>query len=195
MVQQDSPYTQAHVTDRLNVPAGLLAVMGTAFLLGTFSVLVLMATLPGRALSTLRLCYVCMPEGTAPVVDGLVERTLVGLGSLRSPGRCLAVLLVTALVWLLEALTFWLVAYGFGLRECHAGHLLMGANMVFATAMVYLGTVPLAPGGVGAFEVLARETLALGPLASAERSVGGAYALALHAAIMLPVVVVGLVLL
>ena len=117
------------MTDRSGVSAALLAVLGAALLVGTFSVLVLMATLPGGALDSppvLRLDA----GGTAPVVDGLVERTLVGLGSLRSPGRCLAVLLVTALVWLLEALSFWLVAYGFGLREYHAGHLLMGVSGV-----------------------------------------------------------------
>ena len=64
--------------------------------------------------------------------------------------------------------------------------------MVLVTAITNIGSaIPAAPGGLGLFEIIARETLVLGPLAAVERSVAAGYALVVHAALLLPMIVLG----
>jgi hypothetical protein len=61
--------------------------------------------------------------------------------------------------------------------------------MVAAAANLAI-TLPSASGGIGPFELLAKETLTFLGVGSA---VAGAYAVALHGLLLLPVIVAGLV--
>jgi hypothetical protein len=79
---------------------------------------------------------------------------------------------------------YYLVGLSFDIGEGFAAYL-----MVTAAANLAI-TLPSASGGIGPFEFLAKETLTFLGVGSA---VAGAYAVALHGLLLLPVIVAGLI--
>ena len=72
----------------------------------------------------------------------------------------------------------------------------MATAMVLVTAIANIGSsVPAAPGGLGLFELVARETLVLLPLGPVDRALAGGFAALVHAVLILPMIVLGQVLL
>jgi len=111
---------------------------------------------------------------------------LAGLGQLRGLRAWTLVLVTTALSWGLEATAYWLVgeAFGLGLDPWLYLGVAGAANLAIAA--------PSTAGGIGPFEFFAREVLVVFGVATAA---GTAYAIALHALILVPVVIAGLALL
>ena len=63
---------------------------------------------------------------------------------------------------------------------------------MLVTAIANIGSsIPAAPGGLGLFELVARETLVLLPLAAVDRAAAGAYVAVVHAALLMPMIVMG----
>jgi uncharacterized protein (TIRG00374 family) len=155
-----------------------------AFVAATCGValLALRPRLAGQLVALLRFA----PARVRPAARGWLGAFLGGVATLRG-GRAWSAVLATSLVgWLLEAAAYWLVGRGFGL-PLEAAHYLAvcaAANLAIAA--------PSTAGGVGPFEFFAREVaVAFGATAA----VSTAYALALHALLLIPVVVLGLALL
>ena len=177
---------------RYGVPAGLLMLGLTLPFVATFCVLVLMSLYPRQVHTfTLRL-FGRLPDKFVSLIGGLLTKALEGIAPLRNPQTLAAVFGLSIPVWLAEAAVFWLMGYSFGIERYHEGPVPMAVNMVLTTAPTNLGgSIPAAPGGLGLFEIVAREVLVLGPLASVDTSVAGGYVVALHAVILLPVIVLG----
>ncbi len=120
----------------------------------------------------------------------LVERWVVsfsrGLGQLRGLRGWSLVLATSAGSWGLEATAYWLVgeAFGLGLAPWFYIAVAGAANLAVAA--------PSTAGGIGPFEFFAREVLVVFGIGG---SVATAYSLVLHALVLLPVVVAGLLLL
>ena len=134
------------------------------------------------------------PAKARPGLSGLVHRFIGGLRVLNSPRRHLGVFLLSWPVWLLEGGMYLLVGYSFGIHLLFDSFWTMALVMMLLTATSNLATaLPSSAGGIGPFEVVAKETLvALG----VSGSVGAVYAVALHlVALWLPVTLLGLVLL
>lgn len=125
------------------------------------------------------------PARLRPQVAGLAGSFVIGLHSLRSPLDMAGAFVTSVLSWLLEATMYYVVGLAFGLDLGFEVYLLIcaGANL----AISVLAT----QGGVGPFEVVTRETVAHFGGAGAE-SVASAYAVALHALVLIPVIVLGL---
>ena len=160
--------------------------------IGAFVVLILLSAYPDQTrVFTLRLLG-WLPERITSILDGLLTRALDGIAPLRSPRTLAALFGLSIPIWLTEVAVFWLMGYSFGIEKYHDGHIQMAVNMVLTTAITNIGgSIPAAPGGLGLFELIAREVLTLGPLASVDRSVAGGYVIALHAVILLPVIALG----
>ena len=180
----------------LGIPASLLALGLTLPFIGAFCALALLSAYPDRAQSLTSRLFRRLPNRIASILDGLLIRVLEGIAPLREP-RTLATLFALSIpVWLTEVAVFWIMGYSFGIDEYHDGAASMAVNMVLTTALTNIGgSIPAAPGGLGLFELISREILVLGPLASVDRSVAGGYVIALHAAILLPVIVLGQIIL
>jgi glycosyltransferase 2 family protein len=111
---------------------------------------------------------------------------LTGFAVLTSPARFGMALVATAGAWSLELAMYWLIARAFDLDASLI-------TIAFAGAAANVGlSVPLAQGGVGAFQILATEALVKSGVAEAAAA---AYALALHFFLIVPVSLVGLVVL
>lgn len=150
------------------------------FFIGALVVLFVIAsseTLADRVLSL-------APGEMGDKVRKLAVSFLSGLRVMRSPRQLLAVFTFSCLAWLVEAAAFWIVGFSFNLQQPYY-------VMVLACAAANLAiTLPSSPGGIGPFELLARETVVL---FGTDTGVAGAYALVLHFAVLLiPVVILGL---
>ena len=180
----------------LGIPAGLLMLGLTLPFIGAFCVLALLAVYPDQTHSLVLRLLGRLPEKITSILDGLLTRALEGIAPLREPRILAALFGLSIPIWLTEVAVFWLMGYSFGIDQYHDGHIQMAVNMVLTTAITNIGgSIPAAPGGLGLFEVIAREVLVLGPLATVDKSVAGGYVIALHAVILLPVIVLGQIIL
>jgi uncharacterized membrane protein YbhN (UPF0104 family) len=131
-------------------------------------------------------------EGPSLRALHFVDMFLDGVRPLRSSVSIAFLFLFSAPIWLFEAGLFFMIGYSFGLHEVYDSPGEMAVAVVLITAIANVGSsIPAAPGGIGLFELLARETMVLLPLAAVDRSVAGAYVAVLHAALLLPMIVLG----
>ena len=115
---------------------------------------------------------------------GLVEGVVAGLESLRSGRDVLVVFGVTLWVWFLETAKYWLVSFAFAdLGVSYVGIVLMGGAVNLLTAL------PSLPGYIGTFELGIKILEGIG----APSTPAGSYILILHAILLLPVTLLGLV--
>jgi glycosyltransferase 2 family protein len=120
-----------------------------------------------------------VPDRLAPHLDGLVE----GLTMFsRTPATAAATVTVTAISWLLLALSNWLLLRGFDLPVSYGGALVIA----LATGLAMI--IPSAPASLGVFE--ATTVLCLGgyPVTHVQAVT---YAVALHAMNVIPLLMAG----
>ncbi len=127
-----------------------------------------------------------IPGALGERLAGMAEGVIGGLAVLRDARLGVGLLVATAVTWGLEAVTYGLVGAGFdlGLSPLVYLGLCGAANLAIAA--------PSTSGGIGPFEFFAREVAVwFGAAATAAT----AYALVVHALILVPVVLLGALLL
>jgi len=124
-----------------------------------------------------------VPSRLRPPLLEFAEGIVAGLESMRSGRDVLVLFGVTLLVWLLETLKYWLVSFAFDLHLPYTGILLMGGAVNLLTAL------PSLPGYIGTFELGIKVLEGIG----APSAPAGSYVLVLHAILLLPVTLLGLV--
>ena len=123
-----------------------------------------------------------LPARFREPVRGFADRFVEGLYFLRS-GRDMLMIFVTSLViWLAETGKYWFVMHAFDFHVSFFVLMLMNGVVNLFT------TIPSAPGYVGTFDTPGIEVLvAFG----VNPEIAGAYTLVLHAALWLPITVLG----
>jgi hypothetical protein len=123
-----------------------------------------------------------LPGRIREPVRGFADRFMEGLSFLRS-GRDVAMIFVTSLVvWLAETGKYWFVMQAFDFEVSFFVLMLMNGVVNLFT------TIPSAPGYVGTFDEPGIEVLkAFG----VNENIAGAYTLVLHAALWLPITLLG----
>ena len=178
--------------ERAGLPWPLLAAGMTVPFIGAFGALLLLAHLPDRARAVAGAAVRLAPQRLGTRLLGLAEMLLHGLSPLRNPGTVARLLVLSAPIWLFEAALFYLIGLSFGMEEMYGSAVEMATAMVLVTAIANIGSsVPAAPGGLGLFELVARETLVLLPLGSVDRALAGGFAALVHAVLILPMIVLG----
>jgi hypothetical protein len=163
----------------LGVGAGLLFLAGTAVLVG-------LAYSPVRVRRLLLKVAAFAPAALATKAEGLLDAFLTGLAALRSPGVMLLAAVISVGSWVVEASMYYVVGEAFHLNVGFDVYLIIVAAANLALSIF------ASPGGVGPFELATREVLVLYNVGSASAS---AYAIALHALLLAPVIVLGFALL
>lgn len=113
-----------------------------------------------------------------------------GLEALRGVKSLANIFVLSIVVWLADGMVFWVMGHAFGLPELLGSRVALLPAALLTMALANLVTaLPSSSGGVGPFEFFAQSVLAfLGvPLA-----VASAYAIAVHAVLILPMTAVGL---
>lgn len=125
-----------------------------------------------------------LPERWRGELHRFVSSFLAGTRALRSPGVVVMVFACTVMFWLLVAIVYLIVGEAFHIDAGVETYLLVtaAANLAFS--------VPLTQGGVGSFEFLVQQALIFSDV---DESVGAAYALVLHALVLISMVGAGLV--
>ncbi|HET6446726.1 MAG TPA: lysylphosphatidylglycerol synthase transmembrane domain-containing protein [candidate division Zixibacteria bacterium] len=117
-----------------------------------------------------------------PVLD-MTALFLEGLESLRSFRSVLMIFFTSLVIWLLETVKYWFVMQAFPFEVGFFALMLMNGVVNLAT------TLPSAPGYIGTFDA---PGIAVLTLYGVQAAVATAYTLVLHAALWLPVTLLGI---
>lgn len=160
-----------------------LAVGGAVLFLGASLVFLLLALFPERAGGTVRAAIDrLLPARFRPRAAELFDQFLLGLRALRSPVDVAMVLLTSIGIWLLETLKYWFVMHAFPFTVNFFALMLMNGVVNLAT------TLPSAPGYLGTFDA---PGIAVLQAYGVPADVAAGYTFVLHAALWLPVTLLG----
>jgi uncharacterized protein (TIRG00374 family) len=160
-----------------------VAIIGTVLFFGALLVFLLAAMFP--ALTSRFVSWSIghlVPARFRPKVEGIAGKFLEGLACLRSPRDALMILVTSIVVWLFETGKYWFLMQGFAFTVSFFALMLMNgiANLITS--------IPSAPGYIGTFEaagVAALQAYNVG------KEVATAYTIVLHAALWLPITILG----
>ena len=178
------------VSDAVRMPVALVAVVVIVPFVGALMAMVGVALYPLRARNLTSALTRRLPEGIGPRIDSLVELFIEGFSVLRRPRPLATVFLLSLPIWLAEGTMYYVIALGFDLNDHFETVGLMAASMLLLTSVSNLAaSLPSSQGSVGPFEFFGVLTLVFLGMASGPAT---AYVVVLHAALLLPVVVLGL---
>jgi uncharacterized protein (TIRG00374 family) len=162
--------------------AARLRIVGALFIIAIAAMAVL-AGMPQRVERIADFFLRRMPsESMRSRATGLVRSLLDGLGALRSPADSFVVYGLTLVAWLCETGMYLLIAIGFGIE-------LPFSVFLLAAAFANLVTIaPSTPGYIGVFDAPIVYTLTS---FGVDPNLATSYTLVLHAALYLPVTLVG----
>ena len=162
-----------------------VAVYGTIVFLAALFIFLLASMFPQTTIKIANLIFSkILPSTMQEKVMGIVHKFLDGLASLRSPANILMVFLTSVVIWLLETMKYWFVMHAFNFTVSFFALMLMNGIVNLAT------TIPSAPGYIGTFD--APGIAVLGAY-GVQQATAAAYTLTLHAALWIPITVLGAV--
>lgn len=123
-----------------------------------------------------------LPQRFRLTLKSFVDRFLTGFVSLRSPADVLMVLVTSIVIWLFETWKYWFVMHAFPFEVSFFALMLMNGIVNLAT------TIPSAPGYIGTFD---KPGIAVLQAYGVSGAVAAGYTLVLHAALWLPITVLG----
>jgi uncharacterized protein (TIRG00374 family) len=123
-----------------------------------------------------------LPARFREKVRGFLDRFITGLAALRDLRHIVMVFFTSILIWLLETVKYWFVMHAFNFEVSFFTLMLMNGVVNLAT------TLPAAPGYIGTFDTPGIEVLAA---FGVNRALATAYTLVLHAALWLPITLLG----
>jgi glycosyltransferase 2 family protein len=166
-----------------NIDLVQLAVIMAALFGAALLVLFVLAFSPAWRDRADRLLMALTPKRFEPAVTGLMHSFVDGLASLRSPADLGVAWVMSGISWLLEATMYYMVGLAFDLDVGFQYYLLVTAAANLAISVL------ASQGGIGPFEVVAKQVMIA---AGVGASLATAYAIGLHALVLLPVIAVGL---
>ena len=162
----------------------LVVILGSVVFLGALLVFFAVAAVPARFMSlTEWFANRLLPERLrAPILD-FARRFIVGLAALRSGRGLFMIFLTSVVIWLLETVKYWFVMHAFDFTVSFFALMLMNGVVNLAT------TLPSAPGYIGTFD---GPGIAVLTLYGVDPAIAAAYTLTLHAALWLPITLLGI---
>jgi uncharacterized protein (TIRG00374 family) len=160
-----------------------LAVLGVIGFLMAVVLLIFMAVYPEPTESAFQwINQRLIPSRFRQQASQLSLRFLQGLGALRSPRDLFMVLATSILIWLLETVKYWYLMQAFPFDVGFFALMLMNGVVNLAT------TLPSAPGYIGTFDA---PGIAVLVAYGVDHAVATGYTLVLHAALWLPITLLG----
>jgi uncharacterized protein (TIRG00374 family) len=158
--------------------------LASSLFFGALLFFFVLAAMPQRALRMTEIVVnAFLPERLRHTTLELARRFLEGLESLRSFRAVLMIFFTSIVIWLLETVKYWFVMQAFDFQVSFFALMLMNGVVNLAT------TLPSAPGYVGTFDA---PGIAVLELYGVEAATAVAYTLVLHAALWLPITLLGI---
>jgi glycosyltransferase 2 family protein len=170
-------------TDQTFTIAGLARSLGIV-VVGMMIFMVALVLMPSRAVAFAETVVAVLPRGARRPIVSALEAFLRGAGVLRSPKLLLRVSAWSLVLWLWNALGFWIAFHAFGFT------LPFAAAVFFASAIALAASIPSAPGFVGPWHLMA--TFVLARMWGVDLNAAGAFAVGFHLAGFVPVTLMGL---
>lgn len=123
-----------------------------------------------------------LPAAIRPRIDDFYERFMAGLHSLSQASDVGMIFATSVVIWLLETIKYWFVMHAFEFEVSFLVLMLMNGLVNLATSL------PSAPGYIGTFDTPGIEVL---KQFGVPANVAAGYTFTLHAALWVPVTVVG----
>jgi hypothetical protein len=167
------------------LPEGLrlIVIAGGVLFLGALLVFLLLAARPAAAARLYDpLLEHLLPKRYGVKLRGFIERFLLGLAALRDVRQVFMIFFTSVLIWLLETVKYWFVMHAFDLQLSFFTLMLMNGIVNLST------TLPAAPGYLGTFDT---PGIAVLVAFGVGRELATAYTLVLHAALWLPITLLG----
>lgn len=162
----------------------LIVILGSAVFLGALLVFLAVAAVPERfLLVTEWFANRLLPERVREPIVAFARRFVVGLAALRSGRGLVMIFLTSVVIWLLETVKYWFVMHAFDFSVSFFALMLMNGVVNLAT------TLPSAPGYIGTFD---GPGIAVLTLYGVDPAIAAAYTLTLHAALWLPITLLGI---
>jgi glycosyltransferase 2 family protein len=175
----------------LNTDSGIagtiqdFAIIGTVLFFGALIIFILAAMFPTVTSKVVAWAIDLFPTDRFRVkLRGFADRFLEGLSCLRSPHDAVMILLTSIVIWVLETGKYWFLMHGFSFTISFFALMLMNGIANIIT------TIPSAPGYVGTFEAAGVAVLTAYGVST---SIATAYTVVLHAALLLPITILGAV--
>ncbi|MEZ4515980.1 MAG: lysylphosphatidylglycerol synthase transmembrane domain-containing protein [Chloroflexota bacterium] len=161
-----------------------LVIGGSVLFMGALIVFLVMAAMPERFMAIARwfVDHLVPQRFRQPILD-FTERFMEGLAGLRSTRGLFMIFFTSVLIWLLETVKYWFVMHAFSFQVSFFALMLMNGVVNLAT------TLPSAPGYIGTFD---GPGIAVLTLYGVPEEVATAYTLTLHAALWLPITLLGI---
>ncbi|MBI5565422.1 MAG: flippase-like domain-containing protein [Chloroflexi bacterium] len=171
--------TAPFLTDTLRTTV----IIGSLVFFGALIVFLFLAARPALAARLYNpLIDRLLPARFREKVRGFIDRFITGLAALRDLRHIVMVFFTSILIWLLETVKYWFVMHAFNFEVSFFTLMLMNGVVNLAT------TLPAAPGYIGTFDTPGIEVLAA---FGVNRALATAYTLVLHAALWLPITLLG----
>lgn len=174
---------------KLNTDSGFagsiqqIAILGTLAFFGALVVFLVAAMFPQVTIKVgTWFIEHLLPQKLHAKLINLMHKFLGGLASLRSPMNILMVFLTSVVIWLLETAKYWFVMHAFNFEVSFFALMLMNGIVNLATSL------PGAPGHIGTFDT---PGIAVLKAYGIEQAVATGYTIVLHAALWLPVTLLG----
>jgi hypothetical protein len=160
-------------------------ILASLLFFGALFIFLVMAAMPrlSRKLYQWVLTNHFVPGALQPKLLALADRFMEGLSSLSNFRDVLMIFITSVVVWLLETVKYWFVMHAFSFTVSFFALMLMNGVVNLAT------TLPSAPGYIGTFDGPGIEIL---KVFGVNPTVAAAYTLVLHAALWLPVTLLGI---
>jgi len=157
-----------------------------------FSIVMVISYVPEKSHQLFLKMNLIFPEKIKNHLATLSENLIYGLLSVREFKKLCILVLLSIPIWIFESGLFFFIALSLDLEYAYQNYLQMMVYMILITSVVNIGSsIPAAPGGLGLFELIAREALIFSSLGLIDRSVAAGFATLSHAVLILPVIIIG----
>lgn len=175
-----------------NIDSTVLIILFTLPFIITFICLVLVAL--NRKVAIRLMDYVAqfLPKSFKASFIQVTEKLLDGLKALTDKRQITKSLLISIPIWLAESTLFYFIAFSLNIDEGFYGLVALFTASILVTGITNIvSSIPAAPGGLGIFELVARETLVYMPHGTIGRPEAAAFAAITHACLLLPPIIMG----
>ncbi|HDQ26747.1 MAG TPA: flippase-like domain-containing protein [bacterium] len=162
----------------------VFAVGGSAVFAAVFITIVFLVFKKEPTVNFLHRVVAFFPKKFGDLFSGLIDTFIEGFGVLRDKKDLITVFLLSFTAWTVEACTYYMMAMAMGIKISFLVVVLIMAVSNFAIM------APSTSGGVGPFEFFGVGVMLLFAFTKEQAT---AYVVAIHAMILLPIIVLGLV--
>ena len=186
----------SYFSTTLKIHPNVLIGMTVMPFLFLFSILIIMAFSRRRMEAFLFAMNNALPSKIKSPVITIASNALDGLKSLGSWKTIGRTLCLSVPIWISEASLFHFVSLSLGINNAFPSVYTSLMASILVTGITNIGSsIPAAPGGLGLFEWISRETLMLISNSSVSRAKASAFAAITHLCLLLPIVILGQILL